>query len=125
MTTLPLTAQRIIPYVSVRSRAARVEDYFLVLNARGLLTILSLGVIIAGVIGYLSLVGHTFHLGIQLRAAAAEEMGEERSVKNLDVALREREANFTSRYQAALEGMDKVSSLKYLEPGSVAFNTTQ
>ena len=122
MTTLLLTAQRIIPYVSIRSRATRVEDYFLVLNARGLLTMFSLGIIVAGATGYLSLLGHTFHLGVQLRAAVADEMGEERSVKNLDVALREREANFTSRYQAALEGMDKVSSLKYLEPGSVAFN---
>lgn len=125
MTTLILTAQKIVPYAGIRSSAARMEEYFLAINARGLVTILFLGMLVAGVVGYLVLLGHTFNAGIRLRAAAADEAAEERSVKNLDLALREREANFAVQYQTALEGMDKVSSLTYLEPGNVAFNTTR
>lgn len=120
-----LTAQKIVPYAGIRSRVARMEEYFLAINARGLVTMLSLGVLVAGVAGYLVLLGHTFNVGIRLRAAAADKVAEERSVKNLDLALREREANFAVQYQHALEGMDKVSSLTYLESGSVAFNTTR
>lgn len=125
MTTLLLTAQRAIPRISIRSRALEIEDYFLALNARGLLTLFLIGVMAAGIIGYLALLGHTFNLGMRLRTAVSEQAGEERSVRNLDVALREREANFAIRYHDTLAGMDKVSSLKYLEPDSVAFNTSK
>ena len=125
MTTLLLTVQKIVPPISIRIRVARLEDYFFTMNARGVLTLLSLGVLLAGIAGYLGLLGHMFHLGIQLRAASANEVQEERNVKNLELALREREANFMIRYQNEIKDMEKVSSLTYLESGSVAINLTK
>jgi len=79
-----------------------------------------LGLMAIGVAGYVALMAHSFNLGMQLRAAGASLSEEERAVKNLDVAVREREANVAVRFQTALEGMDKVSSVVYLEAGSVA-----
>lgn len=120
MTTLILTAQKIIPHIGIKSRIAGMQGTFLVLNARGLLSVALLGLMAVGVAGYISLVVYSFNLGMQLRAAVAIQSGEERAVKNLDIAAREREANFAVRYQAALEGMDNVSAVIYLEGGSVA-----
>ena len=120
MTALLLTAQKIVPYISIKNHIAEMQDIFFAVNARGLLTMAASGLMALGIAGYIALVGHSFNLGIQLRAAGNALSEEERAVKNLDVALREREANFSVRYQAALEGMDKVSAVIYLESGSVA-----
>ncbi len=120
MTVLVLAAQKIIPRVSIKDRIVRIEDVFLALNARGLLTMALGGLMAAGVAGYIILVAHSFNLGMQLRAVGAAAAEEERAVKNLDVAVREREANFTLRYQTALQGMDTVSSVVYLQAGNVA-----
>lgn len=120
MTTLVLTAQRIVPHIGIKDRIARMEDIFLAVNARGFLTMALIGLLAASAAGYIVLMAHSFNLGIRLRSLATAADIEERAVKNLDMALREREADFPLRYQTALEGMDKVSSVIYLESGSVA-----
>lgn len=120
MTALVLVAQTIIPRASIKNRMTRIEDVFLALNVRGFLTMVLLGLMAAGIAGYIALVAHSFNLGIQLRAAGAAAAEEERLVKNMDAGLREREANFAVRYQTALQDMDTVSSVLYLQAGSVA-----
>lgn len=120
MTALVLAVQKIVPRVSIKDRIARIEDTFLALNARGLLTMALAGLMAIGVAGYIALVAGSFNLGMQLRAAGVAATEEDRAVKNLDVAVREREANFAVRYQAALQDMDTVSSVVYLQAGNVA-----
>ncbi len=120
MTTFILATQRIVPSVGIQSRIARGRDIFLAMNARGLLTMALLGLAAIGVAGYAASVAYSFNLGVQLRAAAGRAAQEERAVKNLEVALLEHEANFAVRNRVTLEGMDVVSSVIYLESGSVA-----
>lgn len=120
MTTLLLTAQVITPRIGIRRRCTDIQERFLVVNRRGLVTMFLIGCLIAGIAGYVILLSQSFDLGMRLRGAGVSAAEEEREVKNLDVALREEEANFALRHEAALADMDTVSSVTYLESGSVA-----
>lgn len=120
MTTLMLTAQRIVPQMGIKNRIARMEGIFLAMNARGFLTGALLGVMGIGIIGYVALVAYSFNLGMYLRTVGASALGEDRVVKNLDVAVREHEAHFSVQHQEVLREMDTVSSVLYLHADNVA-----
>ena len=120
MTTLIVTAQRIVPQIGIKNRIARMEEVFLAMNARGFLTGALLGLMVVGVAGYVALVAYSFNLGMYLRTVGTSAVGEDRAVKNLAVVVHEREANFSAEHQAALGEMDVVSSVSYLQADSVA-----
>lgn len=120
MTMLMLTAQRVIPEIGIKNRITRINSAFLMMNARGVLTMAMLGLMAVGIAGYVALVVYSFNLGMYLRTAVASVSGEDRAVKNLAVLVHEREANFSAEHQVILGEMDAVSSVSYLQAGSVA-----
>lgn len=121
MTALAIAAQKIIiPRFSAADHAAKVRNAFGAINARGALTLILCGLLGASIAGYVALVAYSFNRGVQLRAGSAAVAQEERLVKNLEMELRAREANFAAEHHAALQDMDTVSSVAYLQAGSVA-----
>jgi|GEM_PF-1828801 hypothetical protein len=123
MTALLSSIQHIVPYGGAKNRLGLFAGYFAAANARGALSAGLLAVAVLAVGGYVALVGYSFNLGLRLRDAAAEEARGEREVKSLEVAVREREADFAERHRAELDAMDTVSAVTYLEGDSVAMNT--
>lgn len=125
MTALLLASQKIFFQASPRGRAVFLGKRFAALNRRGIATAVCLAVGALGIGLYVFMLVSTFSLGIQLREIGVAEVAGEREVKDLEMALRSREANFAVRYASILEHMDKVSSIIYLASDGVALNTGQ
>lgn len=125
MTTLLLASQKIFFQASPYAFAASLGERFTALNRRGIATAACLTVLAVGIGLYVSMLISTFGLGIRLREIGIAEATGEREVKDLEMALRSREVNFTVRYASILEGMDEVSSIIYLDSDGVAMNTNR
>ena len=76
----------------------------------------------SGVAVYIVSLVVSFHLGIELRAIRAQVAERVRQTIQLEIALREQEADFAQRHADTLGRMEKISSVKYLAPESVAIN---
>lgn len=120
MTALLLASQRIFFQASPHARAAGMGMRFHAINRRGVVTGACLVIAALGVGVYIFMLVSTFGLGIQLRKITEAHMAEERGVKELEMALRSREANFALRYAPILDAMDEVSSIVYLDSDGVA-----
>ncbi len=125
MTTLLLASQRIFFQASPRSRMASLGESFAALNRHGTATAMSLALIALGIGIYVSMLVSTFSIGIRLRQTAAAEADAHREVKDMEMSLRSREANFAARYAPILEDMDEVSAIIYLDSDGVAMNTSR
>ena len=100
--------------------AARLVAGFRGINAHGAVTVVSGIAAGAGVALYLWALVSIFNLGIELQMLQKGIAREEREVAQSELELREREADFTRRYADILEGMERISAVKYLAPENVA-----
>lgn len=76
--------------------------------------------IAVGAGAYIAMLFVSFDLGVRLHHASAayERQGEE--LKRMEVIGQEREAQFSMRHNAFLEGMERIVTLKYLTPERTA-----
>ena len=123
MTTLLLASQKIFFRASPPGRVAFFGGRSHSMNRRGRATAACLAVIAVGIGLYVFMLISTFGLGVQLREIGVAEAARKREVKDLEMALRSREVNFAVRYTSILDGMDKVTSIIYLDSDGVTMNT--
>lgn len=118
MTVLVLAQKRFFSSVRIHDLRLRIEDYFARANRRGYLTLFSAVVIILGVAAYVSMLIMTFDSGLRLRGATLQNSKQNEELKRLEVLERRYQAEFSLRHSDILKEMDKISTLKYLAPGS-------
>lgn len=77
-------------------------------------------VVALGAILYIGMLLVSFDMGLRLRDASLGLARESEDVKRMEVRERERDAQFAVRHRAFLDGMEEITALRYLAPGSTA-----
>lgn len=119
MNVLILAEQKLLPLRRVRFYQG-VQARFLEINQRGLVTFAFLAISALGVLLYLSAFYFSFHYGFLAQNFSKQILSAEQTVVQKELALRGKENMFSQGSSPLLEGMEKISAIKYLSPETVA-----
>lgn len=119
MTALILAHKKIsfpLPLAAARAATSRAASFL----AHPALAALSASALTLGALLYVVMLLASFDLGMRVRDASLQIARESEDVKRMEVRERERDAQFATRHRAFLDGMQEITTLRYVAPGSTA-----
>ena len=119
MTILVFAHKRFLEFPSLFP-AVFSSGWFLRKNRRGLITIFLLTLLFSAVAGYLAGLYFTFQSGLGAKDNNQKFAKLRSEIAILELRVQERQAFTNADVRAVLDSMEKISSMKYLTPESVA-----